>query len=140
MRGWLTILIAAVLVFQPVNASRAQAAQSAASPQEAESENATLKEQALKLPPQSFVEVRLRSKEKVRGWLAGVSDAGVALQIARGDKLETREVGFSDVKSIKVQSTKGSKALKVGLNVVLWTFAGFGFIVLACAFSSCLAD
>ena len=49
MRGWLTILIAAVLVFQPVNASRAQAAQSAASPQEAESENATLKEQALKL-------------------------------------------------------------------------------------------
>jgi hypothetical protein len=126
MRESLTVFLAAALAFQPAISSRAQASHTAVLSGPATSEVPSLKEQALRIPPQSFVEVRLQSKEKVRGWLAGVTDAGLTLRVAKGDRVATLELGFSEVKSIKVTDSKGSKAGKVALGVL----AGFGALVL----------
>ena len=93
-----------------------------------------LKQKVVETPVQTMVEVRLRSKEKLRGRLGEVSDEGFALKVAQGNKIEDRQVAFADLKSFKAVEGKGTSK---GPWIVLGVLAGVGatflviFLILA---------
>ena len=87
----------------------------------------TIKEGILEIPPGTMVEVRLLNKQKIRGRLGEITDEGLTLQTARGDKIETQKLAFSELKSVKnVESHKG----KTAGWLVLGGLAGIGALVL----------
>ncbi|MGB6385211.1 MAG: hypothetical protein WBF25_08310 [Terriglobales bacterium] len=55
-----------------------------------------------KIPAGAEIEVRLFSKEKLRGRLGEVSGTGFILLIPTGNRIDERRLAFDDVKSIKV--------------------------------------
>lgn len=65
------------------------------------SQKPSLKEKVLEIPAGSMVEVRLKSKEKLRGRLGEVSNEGFTVKLAKGNKIEDRKLAFEDVKSFK---------------------------------------
>ena len=64
------------------------------------------KERVLAIPAGSTVEVRLKDKTRLSGRLGAVSDAGFELQTERSGKIETRQIGFDDLQSIKDTSKR----------------------------------
>ncbi len=82
---------------------------------------ATLKEQVSQIPAGSQVEVRLLNKERFRGRLGEVSDEGFTVQVATGNRIETRKVAFSDAKSVKAieRGKKRNILLGAGVTFVL---------------------
>jgi hypothetical protein len=123
----LCTLLASVLLLGPVMQARA-AAESGLRPQEGSAQKPTLKEKLVSMPPQSYVEVRLLDKSKLRGRLGQITDEGFAVQVAQGNKIQNVNVSFDQVKSVKVVETKASKTGR-GL---LYALAGIGalFVVL----------
>jgi len=77
----------------------------------------TLKERVIQIPAGSQVEVRLLNKERFRGRLGDVSDEGFTVQIAQGNRIETRKVAFGDVKSVKVIDKEKRKHILLGAGV-----------------------
>ena len=73
---------------------------------EAQSPSRTLKEQVLNISAGSAVEVRLGDMTKLRGRLGPISDDGFELQTVRGGKIDTAQIAFSQVKSIKDTTKK----------------------------------
>jgi hypothetical protein len=85
-----------------------------------------LREQVAHLPPGGLIEVRLLSREKVRGRLGVVESDAFAIKL-QGAASE-RRIAFADVKSVKaIPSTRSS--------VVGWIIAGvvIGVVVVALA-------
>jgi hypothetical protein len=66
----------------------------------------TLKEQVIQIPAGAQVEVRLLNKERLRGRLGDISDEGFTVQIAQGNRIDTRKVAYGDVKSVKAIGNK----------------------------------
>ena len=64
-------------------------------------QKANLKERALAVPTGSLVEVRLKTKEKLRGQLIEVSDEAITLKVAKGEKINERKLAFDELTSIK---------------------------------------
>jgi hypothetical protein len=126
MREGLTFLLAVVLASEPTASSVLAAEPRLDSPEQGAPARSALKEKALKLPPQSFVEVSLVNHHNVKGRLAEITDEGLTLQVLQGDKIELRAVRFDDVKSIKARNPNGSPVGKA----VLWGLAGFGALSL----------
>src|SRR5215813_4277255 len=62
---------------------------------------ADLKKKVLELPAGSLVEVRLVDKSKLRGRLGSVSDTGFDLQTIQRNTVETQQIGFDRLQSIK---------------------------------------
>ncbi len=133
MRQTICTVLASVMLLEPVLLARATAAETA-QPQENGAQRAMLKETLLSIQPQTFVEVLLFDKSKLRGRLGEVSDEGFALQVAQGNKIQNRSVGFDQVKSIKVVEQKGSKVSKgliyglagagaVFVGILIWAMA-----------------
>lgn len=73
-----------------------------------------------------MVEVRLQSKEKLRGRMGEVSDEAFKLQHLRAGKLETRTISFAELRSIKSVEKEG------GGRIALYVLAGVGvtFLIL----------
>jgi len=86
----------------------------------------TLKEQLLEIPAGSIVEVRLKSKEKLRGQLGEVTNDSFTIKHAKGEKIEDRTVTFEEVKSVKPVGQAKAR------NTVLTILAGvaIGVVVL----------
>jgi len=75
-----------------------------------------LREQIAHLPPGGLIEVRLVSREKVRGRLGVVESDGFTVQLQDPSASE-RRIAFADVKSVKaILSTRG--------RVVSWIVVG----------------
>lgn len=133
MREGLTLLLAVVLATEPTASAVLVAEPLVGSSDQASAERSALKEKALVIPPQSFVEVGLLNHQKVKGRLAEITDEGLTLQVLQGDRIELRAVRFGDVKSIKARNPSGSPVGKA----VLWGLASFGAVsltvVLLCA-------
>ena len=86
----------------------------------------TLKERILEVPPGTMIEVRLLNKERIRGRLGDLTNEGFGLTTAQGEKIETVQVSFTDVKSFKrVEGATTGKAIGKGL---LWGLAGIGVL------------
>ena len=100
----------------------------------------TLKEQVLIISPGSAVEVQLADKTKLRGRLGTVSDNGFELQTVKDGKIDTAQVAFDQVKSIK-DTTKKSFGHSVGkafliTGIVIGTIFGIGLVV--CLSTNCV--
>ena len=59
------------------------------------------KERVLEIPAGAIVAVRLMDGAKLRGRLGAVTDTGFELQAVRGKSVETMNVSFDQLKSIK---------------------------------------
>jgi hypothetical protein len=107
--------IATTLVAAFTICSTASAAGAPFSPQSDTEKAPTLKERVLAFPPHAMVQVKLRSKEKIRGRLGEITDEGFVVQTATGGKIDSQKISFNDVKSIKV--TEGGKGGKVAAYI-----------------------
>jgi hypothetical protein len=128
MREMICIVLSSILFLHSGLEAKA-GVPGAASPTQAESKaKPTFKERILEIPPGSMIEVRLVTKEKVRGRLGEVSNEGFSLQTAKGNNIETRKIAFEDLKSIK--KVEGKKAAKTAGYVTLGVLAGLGAVLL----------
>lgn len=96
-----------------------------AAAQPAKTPKPTLKEQLILLDAGSVVEVSLKNKEKLRGRLGTVSDAGFDIQYVANDQSTTRTLSFDEVKKVKQQGDGMSTAGKITLGVL----AGLGVLL-----------
>ncbi len=103
------ILSILLVVILSANVTYAAMATSAGMPPQA-TKKPTLQEKVLEIPLGSRVQVRLKNKEKLRGRLGEVSKEGFVVQYAKGNQIEERQIGFDEVKSLKVN--------KGGTNIV----------------------
>ena len=96
-----------------------------------------LKERVTEIPGNSVIEVKLRSKHKIRGRLGALTDSGFELQHASDGKIVTEVVAFDSAKSVEVVGK--------GLNFVAKVFIGIGIVAgvigvivgIACATGGC---
>ncbi len=77
------------------------------------------------IPPDTLVELRLHSGERVRGWLATVDSAGVKLRLGR-ETLETRTIAANDVKAVK--RVKSAEPRHTGRNILIGVAIAVGLI------------
>jgi len=84
-----------------------------------------LKAQLIEIPSGAPVEVRLENKQKLRGKLGGVTDAGFDIQTVRDGKIVTSNVRFDEVKSVKHR-----KGMSTGAKIAVGALAGIGAFVL----------
>ncbi len=71
--------------------------------------------------------MRLKNKEKLRGRLGVMREDGFDMQVAAGDKIETRTIAFNELKSIK--KAEGGGAGHVAGNIAVGTLAVIGGLV-----------
>ena len=81
----------------------------------------------MEVPPGAMIEVRLIDKQKLRGRLGEVTSEGFSLQTAQGNKIETKTIAFSDVKSFKRTGETAGKGIGKG---VVYGLAGIGVLML----------
>jgi hypothetical protein len=108
LRGAVSSILAAILVVQAAPVAAARAVPGLV-PEEQTSSVQTLKQKALNIPPQSMVQLKLKTKERLRGRLVQVNDEGLVMKIAQGQTIEDRTVAFADMKSMKAENTGSSK-------------------------------
>ena len=84
----------------------------------------TLKEKILKIPAGSTIEVKLKSKEKLRGRLGDITNEGFLIKTAHGNQIEEKKIGFDQVKSLKV-SVRG---WNTGAKIAVVVLAGVGIL------------
>lgn len=85
---------------------------------------ATPKEKVLSMPVGTVVEVKTVGKETLRGRLGEATDAGFAMQVVRQGNVETVQVAFSELKSIKVKQQSSSR--ENASTAVAWAVVGAG--------------
>jgi len=127
---WKNILLAWILCANSVAARPRMLA--ALGSQASTTQKPTLKEQVLEIPAGSVVEVRLKTKEKLRGRLGDVSADAFTVKLAKGDKIDERKLGFDDLKSIKVVEG-GSKAGRTALYILAGVGVGLVILIVVAA-------
>ncbi len=113
--------ILAVVLMGSMLSEVALAARGPKPPQEGQ----TRKEKVLAIPVGTMVEVKLVTKEKLRGRIGELTNEGFSLQVAKGNTLETQQISFSQVKSVKTMEGTGSK---VGKGLI-YGLAGAGALL-----------
>ncbi len=83
---------------------------------------ATPKEKILSIPTGTVVVVKTIGKETLRGRLGEATDAGFAVQVVRQGKVETVQVPFTDLKSVRVTQKAASDGGP--WNAVAWAVVG----------------
>jgi hypothetical protein len=123
-------IFCSILLFWAGAAAQAQVPQPRPKP--------TIQEQLTEMPAGAVVEVTLLNKHKLKGRLGEISAGGFVLQHAVKDRIEMKNIGFDEVKSIKQIRKEGmSRGGLIGLSML----AGLGLLVLitwiACAAGGC---
>jgi hypothetical protein len=128
--------IAATLVAAFTICSTASAAGARVSPQAGMEKAPTLRERVLAIPPHAMVQVKLRSKEKIKGRLGEITNEGFIIQTATADRIDNQKISFDNVKSIKVNEEGGKKG-RVAAYIIVG--AGIGAAVTFLAILEALA-
>lgn len=125
MREALSIMLALILV---IPAAQAQSPASR-----------SIKEQVLNISAGSVVEVRLADKSKLRGRLGPVTESGFELQSVKGNKINTAQIAFDQVKSIKDTAKKsfGHSVAKGFLIAGIVIGVIMGITAILCATRGC---
>lgn len=89
------------------------------------------------IPPDTLVELRLHSGEKVRGWLAAVDPHSVRLRLGR-EKLETRDIAAGEVKAVK--RIKTAESHHTGRNIAIGVGIAVGMIAIGCLIAASKLD
>lgn len=78
----------------------------------------------------SVVEVELKSKEKLRGRLGAVTDAGFEMQHVKNDQTLNQTLRFDEVRKVKLKS----QGMSTGAKIAIGALAGVGgFFLVALA-------
>lgn len=125
MRRVLSVLLCAMLLSPQTSASVV--------------DPAVIKERVLTIGAGSPVEVRIANKGKLRGRMGLADDNGFSLQVVKGGKVETTQVSYSDVKSLKSLSEETfGKRVGSGLVVTAIVFGVlFAVTGIVCAAGGC---
>jgi hypothetical protein len=128
MRDRLAVALAFLLSWGVLTPARAQTA-------DARQEEPNVRKQIVLTPAGTFVEIRTRSKEKVRGSLGAVSGDSFELRAANDSGAGARTLRFDQVKSFKivdprVGERRASKIL-IGVLIGLGVATGIGAAVAA---------
>lgn len=107
LRGSLSVALAWVLLVDYAIAS--PLAPAPPSPSSA-TQKPALQERVAGIPSGSLVEVRLKTKEKIRGRLTDVTSEGFTVRYAVQDRIEERKFAYPDVKSVKQVSGESEQA------------------------------
>lgn len=99
---------------------------------------ATPKEKILSIPTGTVVVVKTIGKETLRGRLGEATDAGFAVQVVRQGKVETVQVAFSDLKSVRVTQKAASNG--GAWNAAAWAVVGAAAGALALLLGLVYAD
>jgi len=130
LREVLSVFLAATLWLDGGLSAKAETDKSLAAPRGSASQKPSLKEQILQIPAAAQVEVRLLNKERFRGRLGEVSDDGFVVQIARGNRIETRVVAFGDVKSLKqIRNQHTFQHIFIGVAMTVGLLLAVGFAI-----------
>ena len=129
-RGPLSALLASILWVHSGLFARAEAAQAVPSSHASVSQKPTLKEQVIQIPTGAQVEVRLLNKERFRGRLGDISDEGFTVLIAQENRIETRQVAFGGVKSVKeIRKQRTAAYVFLGVAMTLGLLLAVGFAI-----------
>jgi hypothetical protein len=134
MRGCLSVVLVSLLCANSVDA---RPKMPAAFRDSQTTQKPALKEQVLLIPAGSVVEVRLKTKEKLRGRLGEVSNEALIVKMVKADKIDERKIAFDDVKSVKLVE-HGSKAGKTALYILAGV--GVGLVILFAIFAVALRN
>jgi len=105
-------------------------------------DTASVATQIVAMPMGASIELRLKSKEKIRGARGAVSNTGFALV---GSSAVERQIAFDDVVSVKAIATSHNRRnvlIAVGVGAAIAVTAAIVIIVirgLGCAVSQCKA-
>ena len=91
----------------------------------------SIKEQLIDIPTGSIVEVRTKAKQKYYGRLGEATNESFSVQQIKNEKLETVNLSFQDVKSVKIKAStdgRGPKAAKTAGWIVLGGLAALGVL------------
>lgn len=125
MRRVLSLLLSAMLVSPQVLPKTVDAA--------------VVKDRVLKISAGSPVEIQLFAKGKLRGRIGAADDNGFSVQVMKNGKIESTQVSYSEVKSLKNLSEKSfGKRVGNGLivtGIVLGTIGVLTAVI--CATSGC---
>jgi hypothetical protein len=119
VRKGICLILASILFGYTTLEARVGASGAVPRGQEGSTAKPTLKEQVIQIPAGAQVEVRLLNKERFRGRLGEVSDEGFTVQIAQGNRIDTRKVAFGDVKSVKAIGNKNKRGILIGVGATL---------------------
>jgi hypothetical protein len=89
-------------------------------------DNVRVRDRIRALPPGSTLELKLTNEEKLKGKLESVGQDGFELRIARKGAITTRNVAFTEVRSMRLKRGMSTGA-KIGL--VVGIFAGVAVLV-----------
>ena len=129
-RNVLSVLLASILWVHSGLFARAEAAQAVPTSHASVSQKPTLKEQVIQIPAGAQVEVRLLNKERFRGRLGDISDEGFTVLIAQENRIETRQVAFGDVKSVKeIRKQRTAAYVFLGVAMTLGLLLAVGFAI-----------
>jgi hypothetical protein len=129
-RDVLSLFLASVLWVHSGLSAKAETVGAAAASQASGSREPTLKEQVIQIPAGAQVEVRLLNKERLRGRLGNISDEGFTVQIAQGNRIETRTVAFGEVKSVKeIRKQHTTKYVFIGVAMTLGLLLAVGYVI-----------
>ena len=132
LRRFLSPALASLLLLM-TSLAPALDARAAAAP----AQQAALKGQLLEIPMGSQIEIRLVTKEKIRGQLASVADDGVSVKTLTGSTIEEKRVAFDQMVSVK-QVRKGLPFVaKVFIGVGIGIGIFFGIAAIACGANYC---
>jgi hypothetical protein len=101
MRDTILLILISGLFGNSILEARVGASATAASLPKETTKKPTVQELILEIPTGTMIEVRLINKQKLRGKLGEVTNEGLSLQTAQGNKIETQKIAFTDVKSFK---------------------------------------
>ena len=94
------------------------------------SHDETLKAALIEIPTGSVVQVKLQDKQKLRGKIGAVTDAGFELQTLRDGKIATETFAFAQVKSVQLKN----QGLSTGVKITVGVIAGVGaFLIIVIA-------
>lgn len=125
MRPLLSVLLTWVLAINSLPAKPKNVATPYAS-QAPAVQKPTVKQKALEIPTGTRIEIRLKTKKKLRGRLAEISNDALTLRTLEGGKIGERKIAFDDITSIK--TLEGSKAGRTALYILAGV--GVGLIIL----------
>lgn len=94
-----------------------------------------VKTQALNISPGSSVEVRMLDKTKLLGRLGAISDTGFELQTLQGAKIDTQQIVFERVKSVRDRGRKsfGHSVGKAFIVTGILIGTGIVIVLIVCA-------
>jgi hypothetical protein len=95
----------------------------------------SVQEKIVSIPMGSVVEVKLTSKEKLKGQLVTVAPSGITMRVAQGTGTQERVIAFDQIRSVADKSKDRHTGLKIlaGVGIAVGALMLIGAIVVAVA-------